>query len=530
MTTVPKPGAEGTRHWYVWDAWNRLVEVKDGEATVARYAYDGLNHRITKTVGATIQHAYYNTGWQLLEVRETTNPEAETTAAEAHHYVYDAWNRLTQVWEDTNEDGDLNGEPTDTHVLTCRYDGLGQRIQKIVEGDPDVTYDYYYNMSWQILEVHRSDYTYAPYEQYVWDIRYIDAPVLRDRDTADSGTLDETLYFCNDANMNVTAVVDTDGDVVERYAYDPYGQVTILNGADGADPDVDGETVFEWDPDADGVSDVDNRTLYAGYHLDTETGLYHVRYRTYHPTLGRWLTRDPIDYADSMSLYQYGLSKPTRMIDPEGLRCGDCCPPTDAEDNFYKIEISKFMVLPHNTRPCDVDWDNALLALKGIELLNIVKDVGGGIAGGLAKSGEVAGAASGGLKGAVSRGFKIGKNIGMKDACLEEIEEMKKVMVTEKESWGNRGGVEMYIWLKYESCDPCTSWNPFLWFGATEYEMRTHETDEFRCTRRIIRPRTNSTPPPGPILSPYRDIEDAKAHLPDCMEEAEEALRAGRIK
>ncbi|HUW34940.1 MAG TPA: RHS repeat-associated core domain-containing protein, partial [Planctomycetota bacterium] len=298
----------------------------------------------------------------------------------------------------------------------------------------------------------------------------------------------------------------------------------------GADPDVDGETVFEWDPDADGVSDVDNRTLYAGYHLDTETGLYHVRYRTYHPTLGRWLTRDPIDYADSMSLYQYGLSKPTRMIDPEGLRCGDCCPPTDAEDNFYKIEISKFMVLPHNTRPCDVDWDNALLALKGIELLNIVKDVGGGIAGGLAKSGEVAGAASGGLKGAVSRGFKIGKNIGMKDACLEEIEEMKKVMVTEKESWGNRGGVEMYIWLKYESCDPCTSWNPFLWFGATEYEMRTHETDEFRCTRRIIRPRTNSTPPPGPILSPYRDIEDAKAHLPDCMEEAEEALRAGRIK
>ena len=35
----------------------------------------------------------------------------------------------------------------------------------------------------------------------------------------------------------VTAVVDgSDGDVVERYAYDPYGRVTVLNGADGTDP------------------------------------------------------------------------------------------------------------------------------------------------------------------------------------------------------------------------------------------------------------------------------------------------------
>ena len=35
----------------------------------------------------------------------------------------------------------------------------------------------------------------------------------------------------------VTAVVDgSDGDVLERYAYDPYGRVTVLNGEDGTDP------------------------------------------------------------------------------------------------------------------------------------------------------------------------------------------------------------------------------------------------------------------------------------------------------
>jgi len=95
--------------------------------------------------------------------------------------------------------------------------------------------------------------------------------------------------------------------------------VTILNGADGADPDVDGETVFEWDPDADGASDVDNRTLYAGYHFDTETGLYHVRYRYYHPTLGRWLSRDPAGYRDGMGLYEYTGSSPIDLFDPSGL-------------------------------------------------------------------------------------------------------------------------------------------------------------------------------------------------------------------
>ena len=84
-------------------------------------------------------------------------------------------------------------------------------------------------------------------ETGIWDLRYIDAPVLRWRDGNTDDTVDDTLYYLNDANMNVTAVVDgSDGDVVERYAYDPYGRVTVLNGEDGTDPDVDGTTVFEW--------------------------------------------------------------------------------------------------------------------------------------------------------------------------------------------------------------------------------------------------------------------------------------------
>jgi len=65
----------------------------------------------------------------------------------------------------------------------------------------------------------------------------------------------------------------------------------------------------EWDVDSDGT-DWDNEILYCGYRYDPETGLYHVRHRPYDPLTGRWLTRDPIGYADGMSLYAYLASNP----------------------------------------------------------------------------------------------------------------------------------------------------------------------------------------------------------------------------
>jgi RHS repeat-associated protein len=58
--------------------------------------------------------------------------------------------------------------------------------------------------------------------------------------------------------------------------------------------------------------------LYAGYRLDPESGLYQVRFRHYHPTLGRWVQRDPIGYHDGMAFYEYAISSPTISTDPSG--------------------------------------------------------------------------------------------------------------------------------------------------------------------------------------------------------------------
>jgi RHS repeat-associated protein len=66
------------------------------------------------------------------------------------------------------------------------------------------------------------------------------------------------------------------------------------------------------------TSSYHNNILYCGYRFDSETGLYHVRRRYLHSTLGRWLTRDPIGYVDGMGLYEYVRSTPLRFVDPWG--------------------------------------------------------------------------------------------------------------------------------------------------------------------------------------------------------------------
>ena len=84
--------------------------------------------------------------------------------------------------------------------------------------------------SWQVLEERVGS---AVKTQYVWSPVYIDALIERDRDADNSSGngLEERLYVQQDANFNVTALVNTSGTVVERYAYDAFGVATIYDAS-----------------------------------------------------------------------------------------------------------------------------------------------------------------------------------------------------------------------------------------------------------------------------------------------------------
>ncbi len=134
-----------------------------------------------------------------------------TTDETGQQYVYDAWNRLVAVKDSS---GDVEA--------SYSYDGLGRRV---TETHGDTTTALYFSSAGQVLEEQVGGVTQA---RNVWSPVYVNALILRDQSSEGDGTLDQRLYVMQDANWNVTGLVNTSGAVVERYVYSPYGVATVL--------------------------------------------------------------------------------------------------------------------------------------------------------------------------------------------------------------------------------------------------------------------------------------------------------------
>ena len=328
-----RDSTQATQDWaYTYDDLNRLTEARKGTFSTAptfttETSRQGWDLDAVGNWEGFKTDAGHSGGWDNTEARNenlaneitdidsssthvgydsrgnmTTVPDPTDMSGANLDCSYDAWNRLIEIKDGANV------------ICKFEYDGLGRRIKKHIADGTDETYDsyrhFFYNSGWQVLETRSTATvgddadTLEPEYQYIWSLRYIDAPVLRDENTDLNDDLcdDERLYYLTDANMNVTCLTDTGGDAVERYLYDPYGGVTFKTGGWGAR----------------GSSSYANFILYAGYYQDDETGLYHVRNRYYHALLGRFITRDPIGYVDGMSSYQYTGSRPISYVDPMG--------------------------------------------------------------------------------------------------------------------------------------------------------------------------------------------------------------------
>jgi RHS repeat-associated protein len=114
----------------------------------------------------------------------------------------------------------------------------------------------------------------------------------------------QTYFFHKDQQGSLTAVTDGTGNLVEKYRYDAYGATYVQSGS-------------IYVPLSDMVKPFSTR-LYTGREYDSETGLYHYRARTYSPSLGRFLQRDPVDTEDQVNLYAYVGNNPVNRTDPSG--------------------------------------------------------------------------------------------------------------------------------------------------------------------------------------------------------------------
>ncbi|NLW84175.1 MAG: RHS repeat-associated core domain-containing protein [Phycisphaerae bacterium] len=232
--------------------------------------------------------------------------------------------------------------------VAVAYVALGRRIEK-VDAIAGTTRRYYYDDQRVAVQTQVSGSVETDDRYFVFG-NYIDETLLMHVDAAD-------LYYAHDHLYSPVALFAANGTVAERYEYDAYGSIQILNSQ---------FLILN-------SSQHGNPYAFTGRERDTlDAGrrtLMYYRARTYDPEIGRFMQRDPLMYVDGMNVYEYVKSSPLKYIDPFGLSSNDECSEGDVE-----YDIIGRIITPYRTPPGYNDlFDSANESMFGIGLLDWIE-------------------------------------------------------------------------------------------------------------------------------------------------------------
>ena len=152
---------------------------------------------------------------------------------------------------------------------------------------PDGTTNYYHDGSRPIWETNSAGAMTAQYDRDTF------GNLLSRRDSANV-----RHYFHFDALGSTTALTNASGAVSATMLYDAWGNQRAVTGS--------GHGNYR----------------FTGSERDTTTGLYHMGARFYDPTVGRWLSEDPVQDKPfepaTLNVYAYVSNNPMLYVDPTG--------------------------------------------------------------------------------------------------------------------------------------------------------------------------------------------------------------------
>jgi len=266
LTAEHRTGTSPYLATYVYDAAGNRVSLRENPNPPKTYTYDAANQLHTgKTSSGTTTYVYDSAG--NLQVERAPGDQRTTS-------TWDAENRLTRVKLPSGA------------ITTMVYDADGLRVRK---EDSSGTKKFVWEDQRMLLETDGNDATQAAYTSLPENFGQL---VSQRRG-------ETSRFYHLDALGSVVGLTDSNQAETDCYGYDAFGDVFGDQGT----------TV--------------NPFRYVGalgYYYDAARSQYYVRARHYDPSLGRWLSVDPLALGttDQAAGSAYVESNPLMWVDPSG--------------------------------------------------------------------------------------------------------------------------------------------------------------------------------------------------------------------
>ena len=305
LTTVKFNGKTIT---YTYRKDSQLSKVTYPNGMTTTYSYDAVGRptgKTTKLSNGTVIASYSCTLDKHGNIisQTTTEPYSDMALVnEEVTYTYNSGNRITKAGS-TSFTFDANGNTTKRGSETYNWDEL-DRLTRV--GSTAISYDplgliaSYGNITFttdplgigNVLSDSQSG------AEYIYG-NGLEARVI-------NGVVS---YYVTDMRGSVVAIVNESGTITHKYQYDEFGKVVQKQEANY------------------------NPFQYVGKYgvMSLNDHLYYMRARHYDPTIGRFLSEDPIW---STNLYPYVDNNPIIGIDPKGLSWDWANPSSNATTNY----------------------------------------------------------------------------------------------------------------------------------------------------------------------------------------------------
>ena len=295
-----------------YDSNGRLVKILDsGSSTTTRaiYGYDQQGQLTSATVGGTSYTYTYDTAGNI---------QSKKVGSTTTNYTYgnSAWRDLLTAYNG----GSITysgGNPTKYYDGSTFTWTQGRRLATAKVGSTNISYTY------DMAGV-RSSKTVGSTK---YDFTTLSGLVTRQ--TGGGKTIDfvydennqplamkynNTLYYyVLNAQGDVIALADQNGNLIAKYSYDPWGKLLSVtpNGW------LDEQNAYYLE-----VAEA-NPLRYRGYYYDSETGFYYLQSRYYDPEIGRFINADSYASTDatgllSTNMFAYCENNPVMRVDPTG--------------------------------------------------------------------------------------------------------------------------------------------------------------------------------------------------------------------